>query len=223
MRMRKKKNLIPRLERCGELIITEPEKMRGVWREKTGFGRLFLELGCGKGRFTAETAKTLNDTLIAAVERVPDAMVMAAERAVSEELASVRFIDMDAMRLCEVFSPGEADRIYINFCDPWPGNRHTKRRLTAGGFLRLYREVLKDGGEIHFKTDNSELFEFSLEEFAANGFSLHEVTRDLHENGPCGIMTDYEQKFYSQGIKINRCVARKEELPDEISGSSVDS
>ncbi|MBR5381869.1 MAG: tRNA (guanosine(46)-N7)-methyltransferase TrmB, partial [Oscillospiraceae bacterium] len=105
---------------------------------------------------------------------------------------------------------------------PWPGKRHSKRRLTADGFLSLYRRVLKDGGEIHFKTDNSELFEFSLEAFAANGFSLHEVTRDLHENGPRGVMTDYERKFTAQGVKINRCVARKEAMQHEIPSGAVD-
>ena len=219
MRMRRKKNLIPRLERCGDIIVKNPEERRGAWRE--GFDKLFLELGCGKGRFTAETAKNLTDTMLVAVERVPDAMVVAAERVVSEGLENVRFIDMDASRLLEVFSPGEAERIYINFCDPWPGKRHQKRRLTASGFLLLYRQALKDGGEIHFKTDNSELFEFSLEEFSACGFSLHQVTRDLHASGPVGVMTDYEQKFYTQGIKINRCVARKEEFTHEISGGTV--
>ena len=219
MRMRRKKNLIPRLERCGDIIVKTPEERRGAWRE--GFNKLYLELGCGKGRFTVETAKSLTDTLLVAVERVPDAMVVAAERVMAEGLKNVRFIDMDASRLLEVFAPGEADRIYINFCDPWPGKRHQKRRLTASGFLLLYRQVLKDGGEIHFKTDNSELFEFSLEEFSSCGFSLHEVTRDLHENGPVGVMTDYEQKFYTQGIKINRCVARKEESTHEIPGGAV--
>ena len=212
MRMRKKPNLIPRLEKCAGIIVREPEPVRGSWKEKFGYGSLAVELGCGKGRFTAETAKTLDDTLLVAVERVPEAMVVAAERVMAAELENVRFLDMDAEKLPEVFAPGEAGRIYINFCDPWPGNRHAKRRLTYGRFLQLYRTVLKDGGEIWFKTDNVELFEFSLREFSENGFSLHEVTRDLHENGPVGVMTDYEQKFYAQGVKINRCVARKEDV-----------
>ena len=213
MRMRKKKNLIPRLERCADVIVRDGEACRGTWKERFGGReRLFIELGCGKGRFTAETAAEIGNTLLVAVERVPEAMVVAAERVMTAEIENVRFLDMDAGILPEIFAEGEADRIYINFCDPWPGKRHAKRRLTAGGFLKLYRSVLKDGGEIWFKTDNDDLFEFSLEQFAENGFSLHEVTRDLHANGPVGVMTDYEQKFHAEGITINRCVARKETL-----------
>lgn len=210
MRMRKKPNLIPRLEKCAEVIVKDPESARGRWAASAGCEKLFVELGCGKGRFTCETAASLENTLLVAVERVPEAMVVAAERVCAAELKNVRFIDMDAEKLSEIFAPGEIDGIYINFCDPWPGKKHAKRRLTAGRFLQIYRPVLKDGGEIWFKTDNSDLFEFSLEQFSENGFSLHEVTRDLHENGPVGVMTDYEQKFHAQGVKINRCVARKE-------------
>ena len=106
----------------------------------------------------------------------------------------------------QLFCPREIDRIYINFCDPWPSNRHAKRRLTHGNFLRLYRQVLKEGGQIHFKTDNQPLFEFSVEELPRFGFELSEVTRDLHADGPVGIMTDYEAKFYDLGQPINRCV-----------------
>jgi hypothetical protein len=102
------------------------------------------------------------------------------------------------------------DRIYLNFSDPWPGNRHAKRRLTHGNFLRLYRQVLNMGGQIHFKTDNQPLFEFSVEEIPQFGFTLSEVTRNLHENGPVGVMTDYEAKFYELGQPINRLVATME-------------
>ncbi len=212
MRMRKKPNLIPRLERCSSVIVSEPEAMRGYWLRSSGYSRLFVELGCGKGRFTAETAKSLDDTLLLALERVPEAMVVAAERVIAEEQENVLFILRDVEILPLILAAGEADRLYINFCDPWPGKRHAKRRLTSGRFLQFYREVLHDGGEIWFKTDNNELFEFSLEQFAENGFSLHEITRDLHGCGPTGTMTDYEVKFHMQGVKINRCVARKETI-----------
>ena len=94
------------------------------------------------------------------------------------------------------FSPCGLDHISLNFSDPWPSNRHAKRRLTHGNFLKLYRQVLKMGGQIHFKTDNQPLFEFSVEEIPRFGFTLSEVTRDLHANGPVGVMTDYEAKFY---------------------------
>ncbi|MCQ2452894.1 MAG: methyltransferase domain-containing protein, partial [Oscillospiraceae bacterium] len=135
MRMRKKPNLIPRMERCANLLVTEPESMRGHWLEGTSYRHLYLEIGCGKGSFTAKTAATLPDVLYVAVERVPDAMVVAMERCSEEGLSNVRFIDIDAGKLCDLFAPGEADRIYINFCDPWPSRRHEKRRLTAPGFL----------------------------------------------------------------------------------------
>lgn len=221
MRMRKKKNLIPRMERCADRLIQDPQALRGRWRDLMPQAReLRLELGCGKGRFTAGTAAAEPDVLFVAVEVVPDAMVVAMERCVSAGLTNVFFIDANADRLPDFFAPGEVDRIYLNFSDPWPGNRHAKRRLTHGNFLRLYRQVLRDGGQIHFKTDNQPLFEFSVEEIPQFGFRLSEVTRDLHEHGPVGVMTDYEAKFYEQGLPINRLVATmvpwEEPFPTDI-------
>ena len=213
MRMRKKPNLLPRMERCRHLLIDTSESplpRRGHWRELMPEAtELHLELGCGKGRFTVETAAQNPDVLHIAVERVPDAMVIAMERANELGLTNVFFVDDDARRLDELFAPGEVDRIYINFCDPWPGHRHSKRRLTAVGFLELYRKVLKDGGQIHFKTDNRDLYEWSLFQFPKAAFDLSEVTRNLHENGICGVMTDYEEKFHNMGTPINRCVGTK--------------
>ena len=210
MRMRKKKNLIPRMERCGDRLIREPYSMPGKWRELMPQAReLRLELGCGKGRFTAGTAAAEPDVLFIAVERVPDAMVMAMERCAAQGLTNVFFIDANADQLPLFFAPGEADRIYINFCDPWPSNRHAKRRLTHENFLVLYRGILKTGGKLCFKTDNRDLFEFSLFQFPKAGYDLSEVTRDLHSQGICGVMTDYEAKFHDQGVPINRCVGTK--------------
>ena len=207
MRMRKKKNLVPRMEACGALLVADPRALRGRWRELLpGAKELRVELGCGKGRFTAETAAAEPDVLLIAVEKVPDAMVVAMERARDAGLHNVFFVDGDAACLPDFFAPGEVDRIYVNFCDPWPSKRHAKRRLTHGNFLKLYRQVLKMGGQIHFKTDNQPLFEFSVEELPQFGFELSEVTRNLHENGPVGVMTDYEAKFHELGQPINRCV-----------------
>lgn len=214
MRMRKKPNLIPRLEACGSLIVTDPKAHKGKWRELMPTAReVHLELGCGKGRFTVGTAQSAPDVLFIAIERVPDAMVIAAERARELELPNVFFLDADAADLREYFAPGEVDRIYINFCDPWPGARYAKRRLTHPGFLLRYREVLCPGGQLHFKTDNRDLFEWSLFQFPKAGFALSEVTRDLHAAGPVGVMTDYEEKFYRLGTPINRCVGTMGELP----------
>lgn len=207
MRMRKKKNLIPRMERCAARLIRDPYGHSGRWRELMPHAReLHVELGCGKGRFTAGTAASRPDVLFLAVEMVPDAMVVAMERCVNAGLENVFFLSANADQLPYFFAPGEVDRIYINFCDPWPSGRHAKRRLTHGNFLKLYRQVLKMGGQIHFKTDNQPLFEFSVEELPRFGFVLSEITRNLHEHGPVGVMTDYEAKFYNLGQAINRCV-----------------
>lgn len=198
------------MERCGALLVRDPEEHRGAWRAlMPGAAEVRVELGCGKGRFTAETAALHPDVLFIAVEKVPDAMVIAMERCRAAELANVYFVDGDAARLPAYFAPDEVDLIYINFCDPWPTSRQAKRRLTHVNFLYLYRQVLKDGGQIHFKTDNHDLFEYSLFQFPREDFALSEVTRDLHGGGPAGVMTDYEAKFVEQGMPINRCVGTK--------------
>lgn len=215
MRMRKKKNLIPRMEACAGLWIKDPAERRGNWRAlMPQTDRLRLELGCGKGRFTAQTAAAHPQDLYVAVERVPDAMVIAMERCRELGLTNVFFIDGDAAALGDCFAPDEVDLIYINFCDPWPSLKHARRRLTHQNFLRGYREILKEEGEIHFKTDNRDLFEWSLFQFPKAGFALSEITRDLHAEGVRGIMTDYEDKFHSLGVPINRCVATKGKLPN---------
>lgn len=215
MRMRKKPNLLPRLEACGPLVVTDPKAMKGHWRELLPDAtEVQVELGCGKGRFTVGTAQAQPDVVLAAVERVPDAMVVAAERAKELGLDNVFFLDADAANLEEYFAPGEVRRIYINFCDPWPGARYAKRRLTHPGFLLRYRKVLAPGGQIHFKTDNHDLFEWSLFQFPKAGFTLSEVSRNLHANGICGVMTDYEEKFHNLGTPINRCVGTMGELPE---------
>ncbi len=212
MRMRKKKNLQPRMEACGQLLISQPQALRGSWRSLYPQAKtLEVELGCGKGRFTAETAAAQPDTLLIAVEKVPDAMVVAMERVKNEGLKNVFFIDADAALLPELFAPGEVDRLYINFCDPWPKSNQKKRRLTHGNFLKKYRQVLKPRGQIHFKTDNDKLFQWSVEEIPQFGFSLSEVTHDLHADGPVGVMTDYEAKFFAEGKNIDRCVATMED------------
>lgn len=215
MRMRKKPNLIPRMEACGRLWVRDPAAQRGQWRALKPDAKLVrLELGCGRGRFTAETAKAHPEDLYIALERVPDAMVIAMERCRELGLTNVFFLDADAAALPDYFAPDEVDLIYVNFCDPWPPTRQAYRRLTHEGFLRTYRQVLKDGGEIHFKTDNRALFEWSLFQFPKAGFTTAQVTRNLHEHGVQGIMTDYEEKFHALGTPINRCVAVKGQLPD---------
>lgn len=211
--MRKKPNLVPRWERCAGLLENTPETHRGRWLEDfPGHDRLCLELGCGKGRFTAGMAAEEPGALLCAGEKVPDAMVVAMERVRDAGLTNVRFLDRDAVLLPEFFAPGEVSRIYINFPDPWPKKKQFKRRLTAPGFQKLYFDLLPPGGEVWLKTDNVPLYEWSLEQFQACGWTLKEVTRDLHEHGIQGVMTDYEAKFHEQGVKINRLVAVRGEV-----------
>ena len=210
MRMRKKPNLIPRMERCAAVQIAAPESLRGRWGEEfSAYKELRLELGCGKGRFTCGEAAREPESLLLALEKVPDAMVVAMERVVEQGLGNVRFLERDAVCLPDLFVPGELSRLYINFCDPWPKSRDAKLRLTAPGFLRLYADALKEGGQIHFKTDNTPLFDWSAEQMEAEGWAISELTHDLHGEGPVGVMTDYEAKFYAEGMKINRLAATK--------------
>ena len=194
------------MEACSAVWLREPAALKGRWRTLLPEARAVrLEIGCGKGKFTVETAKAEPDVLLIALEKVPDAMVMAMEYAVREGLHNVFFIDADAATLPDLFADGEIDRIYLNFCDPWPRNKTAKLRLTYRTFLEKYRAVLRDGGELWFKTDNGPLFEFSLEEFARCGLETKNVTDDLHRDGVSGILTGYEERFVAQGIPIHRC------------------
>lgn len=214
--MRKKPNLAARMDRCSQLLIQTPENYRGHWRDlKPEATKLRLELGCGKGKFTAETAQMHPDSLYIAIEQVPDAMVIAMERCMEKGLTNVYFIDGDAVKLRDYFAEDEVDILYINFCDPWPSHKHARRRLTHENFLVLYRGILRGGGEIRFKTDNRDLFEYSLFQFPKAGYVLSQVTRDLHGSGVKGVMTDYEEKFYRLGAPINRCVGKKVPMDPE--------
>lgn len=217
MRMRKKKNLLPRLERVSEFQEKDPYARRGDWRSwKPDCTALYLEIGCGKGTFTVETAAAHPDVLFVAVEKVADCILLAMEKAQAKHLTNVVFVCDDAARLGEMFAPGEVNRLYINFCDPWPSKRHAKRRLTYEDFLKSYRAILPMGGEIHFKTDNRPLFDFSLTQFPRAGYTLSEVTNDLHADDPNVIMTDYEARFAKEGARINRCVGTVTELPEQL-------
>jgi len=238
--MRRKPNLEPRLEKCAHLLVAQPEALRGQWLErfirdkvpdsppfgntvpdplpfgsvvpdKQPFGELHIELGCGKGLFAVETAKREPDVLFIALEKVSNVIVIALERTAQEGVRNVRYINKPVDDLTTFFSEGEVSRIYINFCDPWPARRHMKRRLTGRRFLEIYKQTLRPGGEIHFKTDDLSLFDFSLNEFEQCGFLLLNTLRDLHKNGPVGVMTDYETKFYEQGAPIYSCVVRNAE------------
>jgi len=201
MRMRKKKNVVPRMDAVRDLLLKSAEEI-------SGYNDIFLEVGCGKGTFICEMAKRNPDRQFIAIEKVESVILLALEKAKAQDIKNVMFFHGDVMELAEVVHEHFCDRIFLNFSDPWPRGRHAKRRLTAGAFLNLYKKLLKENGDIHMKTDNQELFDFSLETFEENGFTLKNVTRDLHANPPeDNIMTEYEQNFVSQGKPICRLEA----------------
>ena len=218
MRMRRMRNLEPRMEKCAAYRIEEPALRKGSWKSlKPDATALWVEVGCGKGKFTAETAQANPDVLLIAVERCREAMVVAMEKAQALGLTNVFYIDMDVAAIEDIFAAGEIDRLFINFPDPWPRKKNAKRRLTHRSFLDKYCRVVRENGEIHFKTDNAPLFECSVEELAACGLEVKNLTRDLHKDGVVGIMTGYEEKFHALGTPINRCevVCKPFQLPAE--------
>lgn len=209
MRMRKKKNCDLRMERCSDVWIKNPEDYKGTWHELFGNDNdIYIEIGCGKGRFITETAKLNPDKNYIAIEKVEDVIVMAMEKATAAELENVVFIDMDAENIENIFEKGEIKGIYLNFSDPWKKNKQAKRRLTHKNFLDRYKKVLNNGDYIYFKTDNKQLFDFSLNSFAMENYKLENISLDLHNSGFEGnIMTEYELRFAEQGMPIYRLEA----------------
>jgi tRNA (guanine-N7-)-methyltransferase len=192
-------------------IVDEPERYRGQWR--TSFFQndhpLHIELGTGRGGFLLALAQREKETNFIGIERFAPVLAKAAKHAEETGASNVAFLHEDVARLPAFFSVGEVDRIYINFVDPWPKKRHAKRRLTHTNYLRLYKQILREGGSIVLKTDNEQLFEFSLNEFAENRFQLRGITFDLHhsEFAAGNVITEYERRFIEQGKQIYRCEA----------------
>lgn len=213
MRVRKKKNGAARFEAALDVItLIQKDEPRAVNVPALAgdFPSYRLEVGCGKGAFIAEAAAREQNVGFLAMEVVRDVIIFAAEKAKAAELKNLKFICADAAVIEKIFAPKTFDVIYINFCDPWPKARHAKRRLTYRTFLEKFKVLLSDGGRIEFKTDNRPLFDFSLDEFAAAGFGVFDVTYDLHasEFAAGNIMTEYEKNFSGQGVPINRLVAK---------------
>lgn len=201
MRLRRKPGIEEALKRYAGIIVAP--RPGGRWREEFGrVGPLHVELGTGKGAFISEMACREPATDFVGIEAQREVLYQAAKKLAAREAANVRLLHFDVSRIVDIFAPGEVDRLYINFCDPWPKKRHAKRRLTGGRFLAMYRIIMATGGELHFKTDNSGLFAFSLEEFARAGLTVKNVTFDLPAGG---VMTEYETKFRALGMKIHRC------------------
>ncbi len=207
MRVHKKKHGAERLEACGNIVIKDLRAEGNT--SQTLFGNdnpIRIEIGCGKGDFIVGTAAKEPDVNFLAVEKVSDVLVIAAEKVKNSGLNNVRVCCVDAKELSEIFPEGSIDRIYLNFSDPWPKSRHEKRRLTYRTFLEIYKKILKKDGAIHFKTDNRGLFDFSLEEFKNFGMRMEKLTFDLHnsEYMDGNVMTEYEKRFSSMGVPINR-------------------
>lgn len=176
------------------------------WFEKVQ--PIHIEVGSGMGRFITEMAKANPAINYIGIERDKNVMIRIVEKAIELDIKNLRLLTVDAEKLTEIFNPGEIDRIYLNFSDPWPKTRHAKRRLTHANFLSVYKTILKDDGEIHFKTDNQGLFEFSIESMSQFGMKLKNINLNLHDNEPAdNIKTEYEEKFSAKGFRINRLEA----------------
>ncbi|CAJ1001659.1 MULTISPECIES: tRNA (guanosine(46)-N7)-methyltransferase TrmB [Brevibacillus] len=187
-----------------------PDSYRGKWSERFGNDRpIHVEIGCGKGRFINTLAEKHPDINFIAVELKAEVILRAAQRTEKRAIPNLAFVQYNAANLSDLFAPGEVSRIYLNFSDPWPKKRHAKRRLTHANFLMGYKQVLKPYGEIHLKTDNEQLFEFSLNQFSDQRFQLRHITFDLHHSpfAEDNVMTEYEERFSSRGQRIYRMEA----------------
>lgn len=203
MRLRKKWWAGPELEKDNKVILT-PSEFKGKWQELFGNDQpIHLELGCGRGRFITELARVNTNINYIAIDVHNELLVKVLRKANENNLNNVRIIPMNIENIGEVFASDEIEKIYINFCNPWPSNRHQRRRLTHPNFLRLYQTFLKQGAEVWFKTDDESLFIKSLEYFKDSGFTELFRTYDIGQSDFQGnIQTEYEEKFSSQGIRI---------------------
>lgn len=209
MRMRKVKWATDYLP-TANCLVKEPSKQAGNWKKLMGTDTLHIEIGCGKGNYSLDMAKMYKDTGFIAIEKNESAAGIAAKKYDEDtENKHLKLIQDDASSIGEWFGPREVDVIHLNFSDPWPKKRYTKRRLSSASFLDQYKRILSRNGEIQMKTDNSALFEYSLIEFQNAGFKMVEVSVDYHrEKHDEDAITEYEQKFISLGQPIYRCVWR---------------
>ena len=200
-----------------ELIASKPELI--IDNINNGFidlDKLFnndfpihIEIGMGKGKFVYTLAKQNPNINFIGIERFDSVIVRALEKAIEEPLSNLMLLRTDASDLREIFSNKSIERIYLNFSDPWPKDRHAKRRLTHKNFLNIYKDLLKDDCELHFKTDNKDLFQFSFEELTKYPMNITYMELDLHNSDFKGnIMTEFEEKFSRLGNKIYKLTAK---------------
>ena len=197
------------------LVIHEPEKLKGKWRERFGNNRpIRIEIGMGKGKFIHELAEKNPKVNYIGIEKYSSVLLRALQKMEAFPVPNLLFIRMDAENITEVFDTGEVERIYLNFPDPWPKDRHAKRRLPSGEFLKRYDRILEKDGVLEFKTDNKGLFDFALEEVPAAGWEALKISFDLHrdeEMGRDNVMTEYEEKFSALGNPIYKYVIKRQQ------------
>ena len=215
MRLRKVKNAKERLEiNNNQFFISEPELNKGKWNEVfNNTNPIHIEIGCGKGQFISTLAKLNPDINYIAIEKFDSVLLRCLEKVIDSALTNLKLCVMDAQMISNYFKQDEVKRIYLNFSDPWPKKHHAKRRLTSPLFLEQYKLILDKKGEIFFKTDNRGLFEYSLESISNNGFSISNISLDLHkdlEKYPDNITTEFEDKWSKLG-PIYRLEARFKE------------
>lgn len=200
-------------------VVSDPEKYRGRWQEVFGNEHpLRLEIGMGKGQFIMEQARRHPQISFIGIEMYSSVLIRALQKMEEEELPNLKFLRIDARTLPECFAPGEVDRIYLNFSDPWPKDRHAKRRLPSKEFLARYHQILKPQGRVEFKTDNRALFDFALEQAKEAGWSIDAFTYDLHHTPEMmegNVMTEYEERFSARGNPIHKVILHREfTIPD---------
>jgi tRNA (guanine-N7-)-methyltransferase len=202
MRLRKKWWARPEMEQAS-YFITDPKEYIGKWStEFKNRNEIHLELGCGRGKFITDKALNNKDINYIGIDLKDEVLIYTTRKIEELELKNVRIIPLNISFIEGVFEKDEISKIYINFCNPWPKDRHNKRRLTHTNFLNEYKKFLKPEGEIWFKTDNEDLFQASQDYFKENGFEIKYITYDLHESDfQDNIVTEYEMKFTSLGMK----------------------
>lgn len=191
-------------------VIQAPQEEKGRWAERFGNGNpIEIEVGMGKGKFIMELAQSNPDKNYIGIERYSSVLLRGLEKREQLELTNIWFLCIDAKEMTEIFAPGEISRIYLNFSDPWPKDRHAKRRLTSPEFMKVYDQILAKDGMVEFKTDNRGLFDYSLESIPQAGWSIQQYTFDLHrsEMAEGNVMTEYETKFAAEGKPICKLVA----------------
>lgn len=210
MRRRKVKGADERLLSYKNYVVRDNiEDLKGNWNKLfKNDNPIYAEFGTGRGKFITTLAKQNPDINFIAFEIKEEVLLKAVEKADMDNLNNIVFAWANVGNALDYFDSNELSRIYINFCDPWPKTRWAKRRLTHSNFLNIYREILNEKGEIHFKTDNEKLFEFSLNEIASNDWLLKNISLDLFNSDFENVTTEYEDKFISQGLKIFRCEAK---------------